>query len=228
MTGPDAVAAPPAWRGYLNRGIGRVLFGAAYRVKVVGRERVPATGPVLFVGNHSGFLDGPMLPAMAPRATSVLVKREMFRGPLGWFLGYLGHIPITRGSGDRGALQRALAVLARGSGGAVGMFPEGTRGRGDVAAVQQGAAWLALQSGAQLVPVAFLGTRATGAHKGSLPPLRSRMVMEFGAPVDLVPDAELTGRQRLAAATEQVRTTLADHVAAASARHGIGLPDGLG
>jgi 1-acyl-sn-glycerol-3-phosphate acyltransferase len=52
--------------------------------------------------------------------------------------------------------------------------------------------------------------------------------MEFGAPVDLAHDAQLTGRQRLAAATEQVRTTLADHVAAASARHGISLPDDVG
>jgi 1-acyl-sn-glycerol-3-phosphate acyltransferase len=228
VTRPDAVVAPPAWRGHLNRGIGRVLFGLAYHVEVVGAEKVPPTGPVLFVGNHSGFLDGPMLPAMAPRPTSVLVKREMFHGPLGWFLGYLGHIPITRGSGDRGALQSALAVLARGSGGAVGMFPEGTRGRGDVASVQQGAAWLVLQSGARLVPVAFLGTRASGAHKASLPRLRSHLVMEFGAPVDLAHDAQLTGRQRLAAATEQVRTTLADHVAAASARHGISLPDDVG
>jgi 1-acyl-sn-glycerol-3-phosphate acyltransferase len=228
VTRPDAVVAPPAWRGYLNRGIGRVLFGVAYRVEVVGREKVPSTGPVLFVGNHSGFLDGPMLPAMAPRATSVLVKQEMFRGPLGWFLGYLGHIPITRGSGDRAALHTALAVLARDGGGAFGMFPEGTRGRGDVAEVHHGAAWLGLQSGARLVPVAFLGTRASGAHKGSLPPLRSHLVMEFGSPVDLATDPGLTGRQRVAAATEQVRSTLADHVAAASARHGIALPDDLG
>jgi 1-acyl-sn-glycerol-3-phosphate acyltransferase len=228
VTRPDAVVAPPAWRGHLNRGIGRALFGLAYRVEVVGRGNVPPTGPVLFVGNHSGFLDGPMLPAMAPRPTSVLVKREMFHGPLGWFLGFLGHIPITRGSGDRAALQRALAVLARGSGGAVGMFPEGTRGRGDVAAVQQGAAWLALQSGARLVPVAFLGTRTTGAGRGSLPPLRSRMVMEFGPPVELATQSGTSGRERLAVATEHVRTTLAGHVADAAARHGIALPDDLG
>lgn len=227
MTEPDP-SAPGAWRGRVNHFLGRIIFGLAYRVEVVGRERVPPTGPVLFVGNHTGFLDGPLLPALAPRPTNVLVKRELFIGPLGWFLRFLGHIPITRGSSDRAALQAALGVLARGSGGAVGMFPEGTRGRGDVASVQQGAAWLALQSGARLVPVAFLGTRASGAHKASLPRLRSHLVMEFGAPVDLAHDAQLTGRQRLAAATEQVRTSLADHVAAASARHGISLPDDLG
>lgn len=228
MNGSDPVVAPPEWRGHLNRGIGRVLFALAYRVEVVGREKVPPTGPVLFVGNHSGFLDGPLLPALAPRPTSVLVKRELFRGPLGWFLRLLGHIPITRATGDRTALHTALAVLGRGAGGAVGMFPEGTRGRGDVAAVHHGAAWLGLQSGARLVPVAFLGTRASGAGKGSLPRLRSRLVMEFGSPVELATDPGLTGRQRVAVATEQVRTTLAAHVTAASARHGIDLPDDIG
>ncbi len=203
--------------------VGRVLFGVLYRVTVVGRGRVPKDGPVVFVANHAGFLDGPMLPALAPRPTSVLVKREMFKGPLGAFLTFIGHIPVTRNSGDRRALTAAVAILQ--AGGAVGIFPEGTRGRGDVAAVQQGAAWLAQQGQAQAVPVAFLGTRATGASKGSLPRPRTRMVVEFGEPIDLAPDPALTGRQRLAAASETVREALAAHVRETERRHQVFLPE---
>jgi 1-acyl-sn-glycerol-3-phosphate acyltransferase len=203
--------------------VGRVLFGTLYRVAVVGRGRVPRTGPVVFVANHAGFLDGPMLPALAPRPTSVLVKREMFKGLLGWFLTWIGHIPVTRNSGDRTALTLAVAVLQ--SGGAVGIFPEGTRGRGDVAAVQQGAAWLAQQGQARVVPVAFLGTRVTGASKSSLPRLWSRMVVEFGEPIDLAPDPALTGRQRLAAASNTVREALATHVRESQERHRVFLPE---
>lgn len=217
---------PPQWRVRINMLVGRVLFGAAYRVVVTGRELVPLTGPVLFVGNHVGFLDGPMLPAHAPRPTSVLVKREMFRGLLGRFLTFIGHIPVTRNSGDRSALLAAVAILQ--SGGAVGIFPEGTRGRGDVASVQQGAAWLALQGGARVVPVAFLGTRATGASTSSVPRLRSRLVVSFGAPVELVAATGLTGRERLVAATEQVRAALAGQVAQAQQRHQVFLPDDEG
>jgi 1-acyl-sn-glycerol-3-phosphate acyltransferase len=116
-------------------------------------------------------------------------------------------------------------VLGRPDGGAVGIFPEGTRGRGDVAAVQQGAAWLALQSGARVVPVAFLGTRATGASTGSLPRPRARVVMDFGDPVDLVVDPGASGRQRLVAATEQVRESLAAHVRESQERHQVFLPE---
>lgn len=211
------------WRVRINMVVGRVLFGTLYRVQVVGRSRVPRTGPVVFVANHAGFLDGPMLPALAPRPTSVLVKREMFKGLLGWFLAWIGHIPVTRNSGDRTALTRAVAILQ--AGGAVGIFPEGTRGRGDVAAVQQGAAWLAQQGQARVVPVAFLGTRATGASKGSLPHLWSRMVVEFGEPMQLPPGAALTGRQRLTAATDTVREALATHVRESQQRHRVFLPE---
>ena len=111
------------------------------------------------------------------------------------------------------------------AGGAVGIFPEGTRGRGDVAAVQQGAAWLAQQGHAQVVPVAFLGTRATGASKGSLPRPLSRMVVELGEPLELPADPTLTGRQRLAAASETVREALATHVRESERRHQVFLPE---
>ena len=222
-TAAAAPALTPQWRVWVNIVVGRVLFGVLYRVTTVGRDRVPRRGAVLFVGNHVGVLDGPMLPALAPRPTRVLVKREMFTGLLGWFLAFIGHIPVTRGSGDRSALTTAVAVLK--AGGAVGIFPEGTRGRGDVAAVQQGAAWLALQGGAPVVPVAFLGTRATGASTGSVPRLGSRMVVEFGDPVELAAGTGLTGRARLAAATTQLRDVLATHVSEASVRHQVALPD---
>jgi 1-acyl-sn-glycerol-3-phosphate acyltransferase len=219
----DPLAVTPTWRVRVNMVVGWPLFHALYRLAVVGRGRVPQEGPVVFVANHVGFLDGPMLPAVAPRPTSVLVKREMFRGALGWFLTFIGHIPVTRSSGDRQALMAAVAVLH--DGGAVGIFPEGTRGRGDVAAVQQGAAWLAQQGVAAVVPVAFLGTRASGASKGSLPRLRSRMVVDFGEPVHLTTDPALTGRQRLVTATEQVRAALAAHVRESQERHQVFLPE---
>jgi 1-acyl-sn-glycerol-3-phosphate acyltransferase len=220
---PAASAVPPQWRVRINIVVGRVLFGLFYRVTTVGRDRVPKDGPVLFVGNHVGVLDGPMLPALSPRPTSMLVKRELFTGLLGWFLAFIGHIPVTRNSGDRSALSAAVAILR--AGGAVGIFPEGTRGRGDVSAVQQGAAWLALQGGAVVVPVAFLGTRSTGASTGSLPRLGTRMVVEFGHPVRLAAGTGLTGRARLATATGQLRELLATHVSDASVRHQLALPE---
>lgn len=221
-TAPSGVAPAP-WRAAVGRWIGLALFHTLYRTRVVGADRVPADGPVLLVANHLGLLDGPLVFSVAPRPASFLVKRELFTGWFGVLLRAIGQIPVDRTTGDRAALGTALAVLR--GGGAVGMFPEGTRGRGDVAQVHQGAAWLALQSGAPVIPVACLGTRATGGARGSLPRLRSRLAVVFGEPFDLEPRRDVPGRERLRLATGQLREHLAGHVAQVSARVGIALPD---
>jgi 1-acyl-sn-glycerol-3-phosphate acyltransferase len=110
---------------------------------VIGGEHVPTAGPVLLAGNHTGFLDGPLVYAFSPRSATFLAKSELFVGPLARPLTWLGQIPVHRGHPDRAALRAGLAVLA--SGGALGVFPEGTRGSGTLEEVSDGLAYLALR-----------------------------------------------------------------------------------
>ncbi|MGZ6826936.1 MAG: lysophospholipid acyltransferase family protein, partial [Mycobacteriales bacterium] len=140
----------------MSRPFGRVLFRALFRLEVRGTEHVPSRGPVLLAGNHTGFLDGPLLFALSPRPASFLAKSELFVGPVAHALGRLGQIPVHRGRPDRAALRAGLAVLA--GDGALGVFPEGTRGAGELESVSDGLAYLALRSGAPVVPVAVVGT----------------------------------------------------------------------
>lgn len=218
----SAPRVPGPRRAMVGRWIGLVVFHTLYRGVSHGSERVPATGPIVLVANHSGLLDGPVVFSLCPRPANFLVKQQLFAGLSGWVLRGVGQIPIDRSRGDRGALDVARAILGRG--GVVGVFPEGTRGRGDVQEVNQGATWLALQTGARVVPVACLGTRATGQPTGSLPRVRSRVVVVFGEPFDLTPDLSLPGRARLRAATGQLRDHLATHVRQASGELGMSLP----
>lgn len=216
------VAAPAAWRAVLGRVVGRTVLAVLYRVVVEDAHKVPPDRPVILAANHTGYLDGALVFATAPRPSHFLVLDRTFAGWTGRLLHLVGMIPIDQSLGDRRALGRALAVLRRG--GVVGIFPEGGRGRGDLAAASKGVAWLALQAGVDVVPVACLGTRATGDLAASWPPLRSRLVVDFADPVTLAPPADLPGRLRLDAATEQLRHALATHVAHACEDHGIPLP----
>jgi 1-acyl-sn-glycerol-3-phosphate acyltransferase len=193
---------------------------------VHGADDVPASGPVLLASNHLGFLDGPLLVAVAPRFTRCLVKEEMFHGPFGVVLRSSGQIPVSREGNDRRALQTALRVLAQD--GTVGVFPEGTRGRGDVEQMRQGVAWLALQSGAPVVPVACLGTRRTGESTGRLPGFRRRLDVVFGEPIRLEQRPGVPRRVALTEATAVMRDRLSAHVAAAVERTGQTLPEDLG
>lgn len=218
----DAVRVPgpagPRW----SRWVGRFLARVVWDTRVVGREHVPRTGPVLLAANHLGVVDGPLVHGVAPRGTHVLVKEEMFRGPVGVVLRAAGQIPVDR-TGGRPALVAALAVLRRGD--AVGIFPEGNRGRGDASTARAGVAWLAVSSGAPVVPVAVLGTRRTGESVGHVPGLRRRLHVEFGPPVVIERPEGASGRQAVAHATDVLRAALHAHVLAVSARTGFALPE---
>jgi len=207
----------PRW----SRWVGRFLARVVWNTSVVGRQNVPADGPVLLAANHTGVIDGPILLGVAPRGAHVLVKEEMFVGPLGWLLRAAGQISVDR-EGGRAALTTSLGVLKRG--GVVGIFPEGNRGRGDATNARAGIAWLALNGHAPVVPVAVIGTRRTGESVNHVPGLRRRMVIEFGAPIVVERSATVTGREALVTANDAIRTALADLVTSASARSGLSLP----
>lgn len=189
------------WLFDLGRWIGRVPYAWQFRIRVQGRDRVPLSGGVVVVANHSSMADGPILFGVLPRRVSFLIKQEMFKGIAGTLLLKIGQIPVKRGEADRTALTSALSVLK--AGGVIGIFPEGTRGEGDVANAQNGAAWLAKTSNAVVLPIACRGTHQA---KG----WRPQVDVLIGEPFHL-PDGK--GRAALNVATEQVRDHLATLVA---------------
>lgn len=181
------------------------LFAVLVRRRVLHPERIPTTGAVVLVANHSSGLDGPVIASVVGRRPAFLIKQEMFRGPLGFVLRRVGQIPINRDAVDRGPLLMAVRVLR--GGGTVGIFPEGTRGVGDVAQAHNGAAWLARSGDAVLLPVACRGTyRAPGTPRRWRPRVDVLIGQPFPAPAT-------RGRAGLAEATEQVRAALAALVA---------------
>lgn len=211
-------SAPSRGRAAGGRRVGKVLFGAFYRVRVHGAEHLPATGGAIVAGNHTALLDGPVLFSVLPRPMHLLVKEEMFHGPAGLLMRACGQIPVRRWTVDRAAIDAALEVLARGD--LLGMFPEGTRGNGEFASVEQGLAHLTLTSQAPVVPAAVFGVRRPGGGVNDLPRLGSRIEVVLGRPVLL---ARGTGprRARLAEASVELRDLLAAHVRETGAALGV-------
>jgi 1-acyl-sn-glycerol-3-phosphate acyltransferase len=202
------------------RWIGTWLFYLLFRLRVRGIENVPRTGALVLVANHSSMVEGPLLFGIVPRRMVFLIKQEMFRGPLGWVLRRIGQLSVRRGEPDRTPLLGAVRVLR--SGGAVGVFPEGTRGVGDVANAQHGAAWLARSGGAVVLPVACRGTYRP---EGSRRRFRPAVDVLVGKPFQL-PGGR--GRQGLAVATQRVRDELHALVAELDRVRGGGSPSGTG
>ena len=96
--------------------------------RIVGRERLP-DGPCLIACKHQSAWETMVLPNIALRFASCVMKRELLFLPVfGWYLRHSGQIPIDRRGGAK-ALKDML-VKARETiddGRPIVIFPEGTR-----------------------------------------------------------------------------------------------------
>jgi 1-acyl-sn-glycerol-3-phosphate acyltransferase len=183
-----------------------------FRLRVTGLEHIPTTGPVLIAGNHSGFLDGPIVMITLSRPSSFLVKSELYDTAVRRVLAFARQIPIHRGYPDRTNLRAGLDVLR--GGGVLGVFPEGTRGTGGLATIQHGIGYLALHGDCPIVPVVCDGTAAALPKGKAIPKLRAPIEVVFGPAFTLQVDGDPRTRATVAAAAEQVRSKLLDHLVA--------------
>jgi 1-acyl-sn-glycerol-3-phosphate acyltransferase len=211
------VARGPDPRGAVRaRRIGPFLLRPLWRIRLHGGEHVPAGGPVILAGNHTGFLDGPLIVGLSPRPVHFMVKQEMFKGPLDPALRWLSQISVDRAGADRTAVLAALGVLEQH--GVLGVFPEGTRSAGDFDTMHNGLAYFALRSRAPVVPVACLGSGERGRTIGSLPRPGSRLDLVYGPPIDLrLGPADgaapaKAGRRAVAEVSELLREALRAHL----------------
>ena len=96
------------------------------QLTVAGRDRVPKRRPVLFLANHAGFFDPPIMVRAAGDPVTMLATASNFReGPLGRFFVHFGAVPKMKYTADA----RAIINLKRwaDAGAYVGLFPEGER-----------------------------------------------------------------------------------------------------
>jgi 1-acyl-sn-glycerol-3-phosphate acyltransferase len=198
-----------------------VLMRLLFRVEVLHAERVPATGPLLLVSNHSSLLDPPLVGGVCPRRLAFLAKAELFGIPLfGRLLLALGARPVRREGTDAPALRTALRVLERD--GALLIFPEGTRSQreGVLREAKAGAGMLAVMSGAAVVPVYVSGS-GRAWPRGRRLPRPAKVRVAFGAPLRFRVERGADKRRLYEAASREMMAAIAgvrDSLAAGDAR----------
>jgi 1-acyl-sn-glycerol-3-phosphate acyltransferase len=186
----------PAYR--LIRGLIRLMLWMYFRqIEVVGLGHVPrrGEGPVVFAGNHpNSLIDPAMIVATCGRVVHFAAKDVLFKSALlrPILLG-LGAVPLARRRDHEGkttdntqAFAAMIDVLAEGH--AIGIFPEGVSH--DAAHLQRlktGAARLALQTVGQHedLPLLIVPVGLTYMHRKRF---RSRVLVQFGAPMRVTPD----------------------------------------
>ncbi|HVS84700.1 MAG TPA: lysophospholipid acyltransferase family protein [Gaiellaceae bacterium] len=182
------------------------LLRFVYRLRVTGRENVPASGGLVLACNHvSSFDPWPLgIPLWPARFLRFMAKSELYWWPLTLVLAGAGAFPVRRGQRDVEAIETAVRLAREGN--AIAMFPEGTRREKGLvkrfeARPRTGAARIALEAGVPLVPAAVAGTdRLT-----RLGALR----VAYGEPV---PIDDLRGHEDSAAAAQEATVRLMERI----------------
>jgi glycerol-3-phosphate O-acyltransferase/dihydroxyacetone phosphate acyltransferase len=165
------------------------------RMEVIGIDRVPAEGPVIFVLNHpNGLVDPALLLCLAPRRVSFLAKAPLFRMPVvGALCRGFDAIPVYRRQDEgtdprqnRETFDTARRVLA--GGGAIAIFPEGaSHGDSQLRPLKTGTARIALGAAAALgrtTPVRIVPATLYYRAKQTF---RSSALLFFGDPLTVPP-----------------------------------------
>jgi 1-acyl-sn-glycerol-3-phosphate acyltransferase len=173
---------PLYWAGI--KGVMFFMRVVGVRVRVVGKERIPA-GVCLFVANHTSSADAPAVVGAIPRRIAILLKASLFKWPIvGQAFRLARFIPVNRRERDSaiGSLEKAIEALRAGQ--AFLIYPEGTRSPdGRLQDFKKGAVVMAVKAGVPIVPMACSGAHRV-MEKRSLSIHPGEILVEFLEPID--------------------------------------------
>jgi len=166
------------------------LRACGTKVEVKGLENLEEGKQYVFASNHRSYLDTASLFRYAGRRIGLVAKKELLKAPiLGQGMGFVNVIAIDRSNPERARQSMEKARQVVNDGYSFGVFVEGTRAMpGELLPFKKGAFHLALQTGVDIIPVAFKNTdRLMGKKTG---------VLNFGAiEMVLLPPVRTKGRE---------------------------------
>ena len=129
-------------------------------VIVQGREKVLPEKTYVFLSNHQGNCDGPVLCHVIPRDWIALIKKEMMHLPiLSLVLRQIQFVPIDRTNPKKSQEGIEVAVELLKEGKSFIAFPEGTRSRnGRLGSFKKGVFIMAIKAQVPIIPITILGS----------------------------------------------------------------------
>jgi cytidylate kinase len=162
---------PYYWLGYW---LSRLLAQIFFRFRILHRERMIQSGPVILAMNHQSFFDPPLAGNASDRAIFFLARKTLLDHWFwGWLLPKLNVIPVDQEGSDRSALKALIRILRAGE--TTLVFPEGGRTLdGNLQPAQPGIGLVVAKTLAPVVPMRIFGAHeawARGSKKIRLHPI---------------------------------------------------------
>lgn len=187
----DEVVAPlvMSWAQYMIK-----VTGKNTTVKVIGEENVPQDTAVVFIGNHQGYFDIPLLLGYINKPKAFVSKIEVLKVPIisDW-MRYMQCTFLDRKNPRQSIKAMSEAVENVRKGYSLVIFPEGTRSKGGpIKEFKAGSFKLAFKSGVPIVPVTIDGTWKLFEEKKRLQPAEITLTIHPAIPTAGLSKEELT------------------------------------
>ena len=184
----------------------------AWRVEVVGREKIDPNETYVMVANHQSLLDILVLFRLF-RHFKWVSKVENFRIPfIGWNMYLNDYILLKRGIRSSSALMLRTCRENLDAGNSIMMFPEGTRSpTGKLRGFKVGAFDLAMDAERPVLPIVVHGTASALPKRGVILQGRHRIIIEVLDPIAYATFAEEETEDFML----RVRKLIGDHLESA-------------
>ena len=151
---------------------------------VTGTENIPLNEPVLYVSNHQGNMDIPILYSTAPQTMAFVAKKEMEKIPmLGYWMKQRGCVFIDRDNARSSLKSINQAIEGLKSGNSIAVFPEGTRSKGpEIGCFKPGSLRIAIKAGVKVIPVTLKDSYKLIGKKGKYKP--GKVFVHYSDPID--------------------------------------------
>ncbi len=179
------------------QGLLRLFLGTLLRVRIIGRENLATTGPVIYASNHQSLLDGPLLfsllgPQAAFAMTSLWADRPVMKR-------VARLVPILATDHTKPMSIKAMARRIA-AGQSCVIFPEGRiTATGALMKIYPGTSWLVDQANVPVIPIHIEGlefSRQSRAKPGFPRRWFPQVRLSIGQPQRFVLDPDLKGKKR--------------------------------
>jgi 1-acyl-sn-glycerol-3-phosphate acyltransferase len=185
------------------RALSNGMFRAAKtKIELQGEENLPTEGPVVYIANHRGIFDTPLIASIVKEPVIFIGKKELQKAPIiGEWFNVHGNIYIDRKDMRSGLEAIVTGIKELKEGQSVVIFPEGTRSKtGELGEFKAGSFKLALKANVPIVPIAILGTEKILEEKGKIQ--QAHVKVKIGKIVD-VPNFDEEKKKKLHLLTQK-------------------------
>jgi len=162
--------------------ITRFFFKCFYRHRVYGKEHF-APGGALLAGNHTSFLDPPIVAISSLEEVHFLARESLFKNSLfGAFIRKLNSHPVSGDATDIAVFRTITQLLKEGK--KVVLFPEGTRSLDNrLGDIKPGIGLLVARANAFIIPLYIHGAYEVWSRKQTFPKPWGKTACVFGSPI---------------------------------------------